>query len=455
MKATIEWNNAGRLARVLDAQGIKGMVTAEHKGPRVVRYDFTPADSVRVERIAYLEQTLAVALHAPSVRVSTGAGCVAIEVAKATADAVNLADLLESAAWQQSTAKVPLPIGVDVAGNPIVADLTECPHLLIAGATGSGKSVALNSMILSMCGRLDPNQLRVLLIDPKVVEFQGFSNLPHLVAPPINSASDVLAALDWLIAEMAARYKAFSRLGVRNLAAYNQSSRSEDRLPYLVAVIDELADLMLIAKSEFETGIARLAQLARAAGIHLIVATQRPSVNVVTGIIKANLPSRLAFRVVSQVDSRVILDSKGAESLLGKGDGLWMGPGMPAPVRVQGCYVSDADMQREVAALAVEAPVYLEAAQAAIEAGTTTTNEEGTGTGPKGLGCTPAALVDDAVNVLRDYGVASTAGMAWALRVGNETARTVLDILADRGWVSKAAPGSPDAPREILIRPSV
>lgn len=442
------WNNAGRLLAVLRKHGFDGAITGETKGPTVTRYAFAPSDAVRVESLTRYEQTLAVALQAHSVRVAgpiPGTPAVAIEVAQPAAAPVLLADLFASVAWRERKGALPVALGVECAGAPVLIDLAACPHLLIAGTTGSGKSVALTSLILSLAKAHTPRELRLMLIDPKVVEFQQFAKLPHLLVPPISRASKVVGALGWLLREMEARYRVFSALGVRKLAAHNAASHARDRLPYIVVVIDELADLMLMARGEFETGIARLAQLARAAGIHLVVATQRPSVNVITGVIKANFPARLAFRVASATDSRVILDGKGAEGLLGKGDALWLGPGSNQAARVQCAFVEDAACAAMLAELGTEAPAYVDAAQKAVESGALDPEpDEAEGV------LKPAKLLnfDQVIEVVAAYGFASPATIAAELRCSRELAAEAVAKLEHRGICAK---GEGDARRPLLV----
>jgi len=331
------------------------------RGPTVTLYGVEPGyvesrkgmTKVRVSKIAALADDLALALSAKRVRIQApvpGKGYIGIEVPNEQAAPVTLRQVLESDAFRQLKSPLRFALGKDVAGNPVAADLTAMPHLLIAGATGSGKSVCVNSIITSLLLHNTPDDLRLLLVDPKRVELSGYNGIPHLLAPVVVELERVVGALQWVTHEMERRYKLFAKAGARHIAAYNtEAERSgREKLPYLVVVIDELADLMMLAPETTERTITRLAQLARATGIHVIIATQRPSVDVVTGLIKANFPARIAFAVASGVDSRVILDQPGAERLLGRGDMLFMAPDAPEPMRLQGVFVSDHEIRRVV-----------------------------------------------------------------------------------------------------------
>ena len=330
-----------------------------HTGPVITRYDVHPAAGVRVEKIANLDKNLAMALKADSVRILApvpGKGCVGIEVPNQKPAPVCLKEILQSKAWAEAGAEIPIVLGKEASGRALVADLTKMPHLLVAGSTGSGKTVCINAIIASLCYYSSPEDVRFIMVDPKIVEMKVYNDLPHMLIPVVTEPKKVPGALKWLLVEMERRYQIFSKVGVRNIAGFNakilkdkeekekaqlldaemtaeeraalssiEVPRDDDvleipenKLPYIVCIIDELADLMMVAQADVETGIARLAQLARAAGIHLIIATQRPSVNVITGVIKANLPSRISFRVASYRDSQTILDGKGAEALIGK-----------------------------------------------------------------------------------------------------------------------------------------
>lgn len=327
------------------------------RGPAVTQYGVEPEfietrsgrTRVRVAKIVGLADDLALALSAPSIRIQApvpGKAYVGIEVPNSELSLVSLRELIETDAFKKVRSKLRFAFGKDVAGKPVCADLTAMPHLLIAGTTNSGKSVLVNAILTSLLLNNTPLDLRLVLVDPKRVELTGYNGIPHLLAPVVVDAERVAGALQWVLREMDSRYKRFSKAGVRNILDYNR--KGEEHLPYIVVVIDELADLMLLARDETERSITRLAQLARATGIHLIISTQRPSVDVITGVIKANFPARVAFMVASSMDSRVIIDKPGAETLLGRGDMLYQAPDAPAPVRLQGVYVSDREIQRLV-----------------------------------------------------------------------------------------------------------
>ncbi len=330
--------------------GVECKVVGVNPGPAVTQYEVQPGPGVQVKRITALQNDLSLALAAAPLRIEApipGKSAVGIEVPNKAASLVTIREVIETAAFREGTNKLALGLGNDVSGQSIVADLTRMPHLLIAGATGQGKSVCINALITSLLFQVTPDHMRLLLIDPKRVELTSYNGLPHLALPVLVESHQAAAALRWAVAEMDRRYKLFSAEGVRNIAAYNDKATSKlaRRLPYVVIVIDELADLMMVAAGEIEELICRIAQLARAVGIHLIIATQRPSADIITGLIKANIPSRIAFAVGSQVDSRVILDSSGAEKLLGRGDMLYQPVDAGKPTRIQGAFVSDPEVE--------------------------------------------------------------------------------------------------------------
>jgi len=330
--------------------GVECKVIGVNPGPAVTQYEIQPGPGVQVKRITALSNDLSLALAAAPLRIEApipGKSAVGIEVPNKSASLVTIREVLETAAFREGTNKLALGLGNDVSGQSIVADLTRMPHLLIAGATGQGKSVCINALITSLLFQVTPAHLRLLLIDPKRVELTGYNGLPHLALPVLVESHQAAAALRWAVAEMDRRYKMFSAEGVRNIAAYNEKATQKQarQLPYIVIVIDELADLMMVAAGEIEELICRIAQLARAVGIHLIIATQRPSTDIITGLIKANIPSRIAFAVGSQVDSRVILDTGGAEKLLGRGDMLYQPVDAGKPTRIQGAFVSDPEVE--------------------------------------------------------------------------------------------------------------
>ena len=345
--------NVKIIESTLETFGVPVKVVGVNPGPAVTQYELQPGAGVQVKRITALQNDLSLALAAAPLRIEApipGKAAVGIEVPNKSASLVTIREVLETAAFREGTHVLALGLGNDVSGQSIVADLTRMPHLLIAGATGQGKSVCINALITSLLFQATPEHMRLLLIDPKRVELTGFNGLPHLALPVLVESHQAAAALRWAVAEMDRRYKMFSAEGVRNIAAYNEKAvqRLARELPYVVIVIDELADLMMVAAGEIEELICRIAQLARAVGIHLIIATQRPSTDIITGLIKANIPSRIAFAVGSQVDSRVILDSGGAEKLLGRGDMLYQPVDAGKPTRIQGAFVSDPEVDAVV-----------------------------------------------------------------------------------------------------------
>ena len=345
--------NVKILETTLATFGVECKVIGVNPGPAVTQYEIQPGPGVQVKRITALSNDLSLALAAAPLRIEApipGKSAVGIEVPNKSASLVTIREVLETAAFREGTHALALGLGNDVSGASIVSDLTRMPHLLIAGATGQGKSVCINALITSLLFQVTPEHMRLLLIDPKRVELTGYNGLPHLALPVLVESHQAAAALRWAVAEMDRRYKMFSAEGVRNIAAYNEKAtqRLARRLPYIVIVIDELADLMMVAAGEIEELICRIAQLARAVGIHLIIATQRPSTDIITGLIKANIPSRIAFAVGSQVDSRVILDTGGAEKLLGRGDMLYQPVDAGKPTRIQGAFVSDPEVEAVV-----------------------------------------------------------------------------------------------------------
>jgi len=327
---------------------IQAKVVEVSVGPVVTRYELKPAAGVKLSRIESLDSDLALALAARTLRIEApvpGKSVVGIEVPNLAIGMVTLRDVAETAMFRDASSKLTVALGRDVSGSPIVADLAKLPHLLIAGQTGSGKSVSINSIICSLLLSATPDEVRLILADPKRVELAGFNNIPHLVVPVVTDHAKILNALYWAVGEMDRRYRLFARATARNIDAYNAARSGPDRVPYIVLIIDELADLMMSAPIQVEKAITRLAQLARATGIHLVVATQRPSVDVITGLIKANVPARVAFATASAIDSRTILDMSGAEKLLGRGDMLVLPPDVPKPIRAQGVFVSDREIE--------------------------------------------------------------------------------------------------------------
>jgi len=453
------------LKETLAEFGIEVEVTNVEQGPVVTRYELLPAAGVRVERISGLSNNISLAMKAESVRVQApipGKGVVGIEISNPKTNKVFLREILESDSWTNSAAALPLVLGQDVGGRVLIADLAKMPHLLIAGATGSGKTVCMNSILAGLLMARTPDQMRLMLIDPKIVEFSAYNHLPHLVVPVITEAKKVSLGLRWAITEMENRYKMFARAGVRNIESFNSrpivkqeelfagtedapppeeeddEEKVPDRVPYIVIVVDELADLMLVAQAEIENQIARLAQLSRAVGIHMILATQRPSVNVITGTIKANFPARIAFQVAQANDSRTILDSMGADKLLGKGDMLYLNPGLKHLIRAQGTLTTDGEIHRIVENLKAQGqPQYEVAIKDKIEGKTSDMPDLG-----------EDDLLQVAMEIIRETRRASTSSLQRRLRIGYTRAARIMDMLEERGVVG---PAQGSDPREILI----
>ena len=476
---------AKRLKETLSEFKIEIELGEVHTGPVITRYDVHPAAGVRVEKIANLDKNLAMALKADSVRILApvpGKGCVGIEVPNEKPAAVCLKEILQSKAWADAGSEIPIVLGKEASGKPLVADLTKMPHLLVAGSTGSGKTVCINAIIASLCYHSSPEDVRFIMVDPKIVEMKVYNDLPHMLIPVVTEPKKVPGALKWLLVEMERRYQIFSKVGVRNIAGFNakilkdkeerekaqlldaemtaeeraalssvQVPRDDDaleipenKIPYIVCIIDELADLMMVAQADVETGIARLAQLARAAGIHLIIATQRPSVNVITGVIKANLPSRISFRVASYRDSQTILDGKGAEALIGRGDMLFIPPGSSTFARAQGAFVSDEEINGIVDYLKINGPPQIiEEVREQIEsAGEDDVLGEGDGDSDED------PMVRKAIEIIRSTKRASTSNLQRKLSIGYNRAARIMDDLEDRGLVG---PDTPGQGREILM----
>ncbi len=467
--------NAENLLRILSEFGVEVSLGEIHVGPVITRYEVIPAPGVRVEKIAGLDKNIALGMRAQSVRILApipGKAAVGVEVPNQNPTPVGMRELLESEDWAGAKAELPIALGKDVSGKPLISDLAKMPHLLIAGATGSGKSVCINSIVASVLYSKSPKDVRLLMVDPKIVELKVFNTLPHMLIPVVTEPKKVPSALKWLLGEMEQRYQIFAKIGVRNIIGFNGRKRGAkpelppepaqptlegvdagadeieipERLPYIVAIIDELADLMMVAPAEVETSIARLAQLARAAGIHLIIATQRPSVNVITGVIKANLPSRIAFQVASQVDSRTILDTKGADTLIGRGDMLFSPPGSSRLVRAQGAFVSDEEVQELVEFLKKNGPPkYAQDVQAQIDRDPDADDDEGGGD-DEDLG-DDEELLHEAISVLKSTRRASTSMLQRRLRIGYNRAARLMEIMEDKGIVG---PENGAQPREIL-----
>lgn len=420
--------------------GISVKVNQVSCGPAVTRYELTPAPGVKVSKIISLTDDLQLNLAAPGIRIEApipGKSAVGIEVPNTKVLSVGLKNLLESASFKKLKTPLAFALGEDITGNAVVARLNDMPHLLIAGSTGSGKSVCLNSIIMSFIYNTTPDELKLVFIDPKMVELTVYNGIPHLLTPVVTNPKKAAVVLRWMVTEMEKRYQLFAEKGVRDILRYNQIE--SEKMPYIVIVIDELADLMMVAPVEVEDSICRLAQMARAAGMHLIVATQRPSVDVVTGIIKANIPSRIAFAVSSQADSRTILDIGGAEKLLGKGDMLFFPVGAVKPYRVQGAYVSDSDIEKTVDFIkkqSIETETVNTEQFEEIEASLVRNEIE------------EDDLFWDAVKIFVDGQKASVSLLQRRLRIGYARAARLVDMMEDRGIVSELDNNNR---REILI----
>ena len=457
------------------------------KGPTITRYEVYPAKGVRVDKIVSLERDLARATRAERINILApipGKDTVGIELANTLKVTVKLRELLQSTDWEAAKehAKIPLALGKDVYGKTIIADLAQMPHLLVAGTTGSGKSVCINALIASMLFRFTPEELRFVIIDPKMVELQAYQSLPHLAFPIVTDPKKVLLALRWLIDEMERRYRMFARVGVRNIVGFNARPKKKtqkeldaedvesgvspdrsrksaetadattikvpredeeeipDRIPYVVVIIDELADLMQTAPADVETAIARITQMARAAGMHVIVATQTPRADVITGVIKANIPSRIAFQVASKIDSRVILDENGAERLLGQGDMLYLPPSASRLIRAQGVLVTDNEIHGVVEFVSKQSPPAFDAAMHEKLQSATAPEEEVTAEDEE--------LVEKCLEIIRQEKRASTSLLQRRLRLGYTRAARIVDILEQRGILG---PGEGAKPREILV----
>lgn len=441
--------NASIIEKTLESFGIQARVVEVNLGPAVTQYALEIALGTKLSRITGLQNDLALALAAPTgqIRIEApipGRALVGIEIPNRSPEFVPLKSMLESPTMKKHKSKLAISLGLDVSGEPVVADLGKMPHILIAGATGSGKSVSVNAFITTMLFRASPEELKLILVDPKRVELTQYNGIPHLLTPVIVDPEKVVSALKWLLAEMDRRYKLFSEVGVRNIEGYNELSGFQ-AMPYIVLIIDELADIMLFAPSEVEDSVTRLAQMARATGIHLILSTQRPSVDVITGLIKANIPSRIAFNVTSMVDSRVIIDTPGAEKLLGRGDMLYIPPDLAKPIRIQGTFVSEPEVSRLIEFLRKSGidPQYTEEV--------TTQYKAKNSAAPGDTGEDRDEFFDQAVRVVCEYDRASASLLQRRLSIGYARAARVLDQLEAAGVVS---PPEGSKPREVLIRNS-
>ena len=439
--------NAEVIRRKLEQFGINVTMHDIHVGPTVIQYTLKPDEGVKLSKITSLKNDLALALAAPSIRIEApipGKSLVGIEVANQHRSIVHLREILESPEFKEGDSLLKFPLGRDVSGKPIIADLKNMPHLLIAGATGSGKSVGMNTFLISLLYQNSPADLKLILIDPKKVELRDYNSIPHLLTPVINDPEKATIALRWCVAEMNRRYQQCADKGKRNITDYNADPAIEDKMSNIVVVIDELADLMMSAGKEVEASICRIAQMARAVGMHLVIATQRPSVDVITGLIKANIPSRIAFAVSSAVDSRTIIDGVGAEDLLGKGDMLYLPSGKTKPIRIQGIFVSSKEIEKVTNRVKLTAaPDFNEEVISTKVAG-----QKLNGIPDSSTGNSDDELYEAAIAVIRENRKASASLLQRRLKVGYARAARLLDILEENGVIG---PSNGAKPREIFI----
>lgn len=435
--------NAKKLEATLESFGVRTKVLQVVRGPAVTRYEIQPDVGVKVSRIVSLTDDIALALAAKDIRMEApipGKSAIGIEVPNSEVSIVTLREVMETSAFQDSTSRLSITLGRDISGQPIVGNLAKMPHLLVAGATGSGKSVCVNGIITSILYKAKPNEVKFMMIDPKMVELNVYNGIPHLLAPVVTDPRRASLALKKIVSEMERRYDLFAKSGTRNIEGYNAlltEHSGEEPLPYIVVIVDELADLMMVAANDVEDAITRIAQMARAAGIHLIIATQRPSVDVITGVIKANIPSRIAFGVSSQVDSRTILDMVGAEKLLGRGDMLYLPVGASKPIRVQGAFLSDQEVEAVVSFVrSQEKAEYQEEMVPEVEETTDTVDEH------------EDELFDQAVQIVLEAKQASVSLLQRRMRIGYTRAARLIDYMEAKGIIG---PYEGSKPREVLM----
>ena len=437
---------AKKLEETLLSFGVSAKVVNVTRGPTVTRYELQPSAGVKVSRIVNLSDDIALNLAAPGIRIEApipGKAAIGIEVPNREINMVRLREVLESAEFARHPSKIAFAAGKDISGEPVIADISKMPHLLIAGATGSGKSVCINCLIMSILYKSSPDEVKLLLIDPKVVELGVYNGIPHLLIPVVTDPKKAAGALNWAVQEMVNRYKLFAEKNVRDIKGYNALvSRTDDEpvMPQIVIIIDELADLMMVAPNEVEDAICRLAQMARAAGMHLVLATQRPSVDVITGVIKANIPSRISFAVSSQVDSRTILDMAGAEKLLGRGDMLMHPVGKPKPVRIQGANITDAEIERVVEYIKAQGDAEYD--DEIIEEINSDDKPDTSDDGDND------ELLPQAIDLVIDAGQASVSFIQRKFRVGYARAGRIIDQMEARGIISGHEGSNP---RQVLI----
>ncbi|SFL83764.1 FtsK/SpoIIIE family DNA translocase [Pelosinus propionicus] len=444
-------NNAKILESTLESFNVKAKMIHISQGPTVTRYELEPAPGVKVSKIVNLADDIALSLAASGVRIEApipGKAAIGIEVPNKVLASVPLRDVLESNEFLKATSKLIVALGKDIAGQTVTADLGKMPHLLVAGSTGSGKSVCINTLLTSILFKATPQEVRLILIDPKVVELTNYNGLPHLLTPVVTDAQKAASALRWAVQEMERRYEMFAAAGVRDIGRYNElidnfpvgEGSSGEKIPYILIIIDELADLMMVSPVDVEDAIIRLAQKARAAGIHMVLATQRPSVDVITGLIKANVPSRIAFAVSSQIDSRTILDMAGAEKLLGKGDMLFYPIGMSKPLRVQGAFIADSEVEEltEYIKKQVEPPEYMEG----ITACENLKKEE------NDTNLFEDELFEDAVRIIMELNQASASMLQRKFRIGYTRASRLIDTMEEMKIIG---PNMGSKPRDIIM----
>ncbi|MCQ2441231.1 MAG: DNA translocase FtsK, partial [Clostridia bacterium] len=449
-------STAEHLVETLRSFGVETRIVDISKGPTVTRYELQPCAGVKISKITNLADDIALNLATAGVRIEApipNKAAVGIEVPNKASAVVGVREIIESSAFVASKSKLTVAMGRDIGGNVVVADIAKMPHGLIAGATGSGKSVCINSIVMSILYKASPEEVKLLMIDPKVVELGVYNGIPHLLVPVVTEPRKAAGALGWAVSEMEKRYQMFADRGVRDIEGYNRfvNTLTDEpevrRMPHIVIIIDELADLMMTAPSEVEDSINRIAAKARAAGMHLLIATQRPSVDVVTGVIKANIPSRIAFAVSSQIDSRTILDTAGAEKLLGRGDMLFSPVGSTKPKRLQGCYVSDEEVEKVVEFIKTGGTAdYDDNIMVEIERQAAVEKQKKTGLSEDGPDEDP--MLNDAIKVVVENGQASTSLLQRRLKLGYARAARIIDEMETRGVVG---PYEGSKPRKVLI----
>lgn len=445
-QAEIE-TQGGTIEQTLHDFGVNATLVNVTKGPSVTRYELEPAPGVKVNKIQNLSEDIALKLAVSSVRIEPipGKAAIGIEVPARTSEPVSFRSIVDCPEVKSARGKLAIGLGKDISGHVVVADLTKMPHLLIAGSTGSGKSVCINTIICSLLYKAAPDEVKLILVDPKVVELTNYNGIPHLLTPVVTGPKQAASALHWAVVEMERRYSLFAKTQVRKIDDYNAQVQPGEKLPFIVVIIDELSDLMMVAAVDVEDAILRLAQKARAAGIHLILATQRPSVDVLTGTIKANIPSRIAFAVSSQIDSRTILDASGAEKLLGRGDMLFFPTGANKPIRVQGAYIADDELNRVVDFIKAEAIPTSYASEV------TTQKLNGADSEKKEEGSEEDELFQDAVELVMATQQASSSMLQRKFRIGYTRAARLVDAMEEKGIIG---PADGSKPRPLIMSPT-